>query len=387
MNFNSHLHLNIHAHHQLEKLKEGIYALYIAHSIRGFVASLIGFFIPIYLLKIGFSLIQVLSFFGVRSFFLLFFSVLAGGIGNKLGLKHTMAISLPILLLYFIAMMFLEGNLSPLYLYALSILSAFSSALYWVPMHSLFARFSSKKKGTSQVGTLLSLRSFSSIIAPLLGGFITITFGFESLFIIAIVILIIPIAVLAHSKDIHPHINFSFKDLSKFFRNHQRHFLSIMFDSFGSFAENILWPLFVFLILANTMAVGIVGSLVGVGTILFTLLLSKVIAKHDHFLIMKIAAFMLATTWIIRYFTGEQISIYLISLLGGLASIMFSIPLASHTYQIAKNSKDIDEFIVFKEILLHISQIIAVVVSIILVSNINISFLMTGVSYLLITLL
>jgi len=135
------------------------------------------------------------------------------------------------------------------------------------------------------------------------------------------------------------------------------------------------------------MSVGIVGSLVGVGTILFTLLLSKVIAKHDHFLIMKIAAFMLAAIWIIRYFVGDHVSIYIVSLLSGLASIMFSIPLASHTYEIAKNSKNIDEFIVFKEILVHISRILAVVVSIILVSTLNVSFLMAGISYLLIILL
>ena len=387
MHFNSHLHLDIHAHHQLKKFKEGIYTLYLAHSIRGFVGSLIGFFIPIYLLKIGFSLVQILGFYGIWSFFLIFFAIIAGGIGNKLGLKHTMAISLPLLLLYLILMMFLEGNPSLFSLYALSILSAFSSALYWVPLHSLFARFSTKKKGSSQVGTLLSLKSFSSIIAPLLGGFITIAFGFEFLFIIAIVILIIPIIALAQSKDIHPHINFSITDLSQFFKNHRRHFLSIMLDSFGAFAENILWPLFVFIILANTMSVGIVGSLVGVGTILFTLLLSKVIAKHDHFLIMKIAAFMLAAIWIIRYFVGDHVSIYIVSLLSGLASIMFSIPLASHTYEIAKNSKNIDEFIVFKEILVHISRILAVVVSIILVSTLNVSFLMAGISYLLIILL
>jgi MFS family permease len=387
MNFNSHLHLNIHAHHQLKKLKEGIYSLYLVHSIRGFVVSLIGFFIPIYLLNIGFGLIEVLSFYGFRSFFIIFFAILTGGIGNKFGLKHTMAISLPLLLLYFVAMLFLEKNPSLFNLYILSILNAFSTALYWIPMHSLFARFSSKKKGSSQVGILLSLKSFSSIIAPLLGGFITIVFGFESLFIIAIIILIIPISILAHAKDIRPHIKFSLNDLSRFFKAHRRHFLSIMLDSFGSFADNVLWPLFVFLILANTMSVGIVGSLVGVGTILFTLLLSKIIAKHDHFLIMKIAAFMIAATWIIRYFTGAQISIYFVSLLGGLVSIMFSIPLASHTYQIAKNSKDVDEFIVFKEILVHVGQITAVIVSIILVSSINLSFLMTGVSYLLITLL
>ena len=387
MNVTNHLHLDIHAHHQLKKLREGIYSLYLVHSIRGFVASLIGFFIPIYLLKIGFSLTQILIFYGIKSFFMLFFAILAGGIGNKLGLKHTMAISLPLLLLYFITMLFLEGNQSLLILYTLAILNSLNTALYWIPMHSLFARFSSDKNGSSQVGVLLSLKSFSAIIAPLLGGLITIIFGFESLFIVAIIILIVPIVILAQAKDIRPHIKFSSSDLFRFFKTHRRHFLSIMLDSFGSFAENILWPLFVFLILVNTMSVGIAGSLVGVGTILFTVLFSKIVAKHNYLLIIKISSFMLAAIWIIRYFTGSQMSIYFISLLGGLAAIMFSIPLASHTYQIAKDSKDIDEFIIFKEILSHLSRIFAITISIILVSSINVSFLMTGISYLLIVLL
>jgi MFS family permease len=254
-------------------------------------------------------------------------------------------------------------------------------------MHSLFARFSSKKKGDSQVGTLLSLKSASSMLAPLIGGIITLKFGFEALFIIAIVILIIPIVILLNSRDIHPHINFSFKDLRLFFKKHRKHFLSIMLDSFGSFAETILWPLFVFLILKDTMSVGIVGSLIGVGTIIFTLLLSKIIAKHNHFLVMKVASFMIAATWIFKYFANEQFSIFLISLFAGLFAIMFSIPLVSHTYQIAKDSKDLDEFIVFKEMLLHLSIILAVTTSLFLVAKINLSFLMTGVSYIMITLL
>jgi len=387
MNFNSHLHSNIHSHHQLKKFKEGIYSLYLVHSIRGFVASLIGFFIPIYLLKIGFSLIQVLSFYGIKSFFMILFVILSGGIGNKLGLKHTMAISLPLLLLYFVIMLFLENSPSLLVLYSLSILKAFSASLYWIPMHSLFARFSSDKKDSSQVGILLSLKSFSSIIAPLLGGLITIFFGFESLFIIAIIILIIPIVILANAKDIRPHINFSFNDFSIFFKEHRSHFMSIIIDSFGSFAENILWPLFIFLILINPMSVGIAGSLVGAGTILFTILLSKVVAKYNRLLIVKISAFMLGIIWIIRYFTSDQVSIYFISLLGGLAAIMISIPLTSHTYRIAKKSKDLDEFIVFRTIITQASQAVAVMVSIFLISNLNLSFLVTGVGYLFIILL
>lgn len=371
----------------MKKFKQGIYPLYLAHSIKGFVASLIGFFIPIFLYKAGFTLTAILFFYGIKSFFTLLFSMLAGGIGNKLGLKHTMSISLPLFLVYLLGIMFLEGNPSLFYLYVLSIVSAFSSALYWIPMHSLFARFSSKKKGNSQVGTLMSLKSASSMIAPLLGGVIALKFGFEFLFIIAIIILIIPIVILLNSRDVHPHINFSLKDLSSFFFQHRQHFLSIMLDAFGSFAEAILWPLFVYLILRDTMSVGIVGSLIGAGTIIFTLLLSKIIAKHNHFLVIKIASFMIAATWILKYFISGQLSIFVVSLFAGLFAIMFSIPLASHTYQIAKDSKDTDEFIVFKEILVNVSYMAAVLVSVLLVYQINLSFLMTGLSYLLITLL
>ncbi len=385
MHFHHHHHL--HFSRSMKKFKKGIYPLYLAHSIKGFVASLIGFFIPIFLYKTGFTLTEILSFYGIKSFFAILFSILAGGIGNKLGLKHTMSISLPLFLLYLLGIMSLEKNPSLFYLYVLSIISAFSSALYWIPMHSLFARFSSKKKGNSQVGTLMSLKSASSMLAPLLGGVIALKFGFEFLFVIAIIILIIPIVILLNSRDIHPHINFSVKDLNSFFSQHRQHFLSIMLDAFGSFAEAILWPLFVYLILQDTISVGIVGSLIGVGTIIFTLLLSKIIAKHNHFLVTKVAAFMIATTWILKYFVNEQLSIFVVSLFAGLFAIMFSIPLVSHTYQIAKNSKDTDEFIVFKEILVNFSYIIAVTISTLLVYQINLSFLMTGFSYLMITLL
>jgi MFS family permease len=372
---------------QLKKFKEGIYPLYIAHMIRGFVSSLIGFFIPIYFLKIGFSLPEILWFFAVNYYFATLFSILAGAIGNKVGLKHTMMISLPLYLIYLLGIMFLEKNISIISFYGLAIFGAFISTLYWIPLYSLFARFSSNgKKSATQVSTLLSLRSIASIIAPLLGGFISIYFGFEALFFLAVIILIIPIVVLLHSRDIHPHINFSLKDLIQFFRKHTRLFIMIMLDSFGTFSEEILWPLFVFLILQDSMSVGIVGSLIGVGTISFTLIIGKIVAKHNYLLIIKISAFMLATSWAIKTFISGKITIYALSLLAAMFAIMFSVPLADHTYKTAKKDKNLDEFIVFKQILTYLSRLLAVLLTILLVSKLNISFLLTSISYLIISI-
>ncbi len=376
----------LHIPHQLQKFKEGVYPLYVAHTIRGFVSSLIGFFIPIYFLTIGFSLSTVLWFFAIYYYFVILFSVLAGGIGNKVGLKHTMIISLPSFLIYLLGIMSLKKNHSIFLLYSLSIFGAFISSLYWVPLYTLFARLSSNKNSSSQVGMLFSLRSLAGIIAPVLGGLISVYFGFESLFILAIIILIIPIVILINSKDIHPHINFSFQDLLSFFKKHTRLFLTIMLDSFGTFSEEILWPLFVYLILLDTMAVGVVGSLVGIGTIIFTLFVSKIIAKHSYHLIIRISAFMLAASWILKTFTNQKISIYAISVIAAMFAIMFSIPLADSVYQTAKKNKNLDEFIVFKQMLAYFARLIAVLLTILIISKLNLSFIFTGLSYLLISI-
>ncbi len=376
----------LHFPRQLQKFKKGIYPLYIAHSIRGFVSSLIGFFIPIYLIKIGFSLFAILWFFAIYYYFVSLFSITAGAIGNKIGLKHTMIISLPLYLIYLIGLMFLENHTSYLTFYSLAIFGAFISTLYWTPLYSLFTRLSSDKKRSSQISMLLSLRSLSSIIAPIIGGLISIYFGFSALFILAILILTIPIIILLNSKDITPHLNFSLKDLLIFFKKHTKLFLIIILDSFGTFAEEILWPLFVFLTIQDTMAVGIVGSLIGVGTILFSLIISKMIIKQNYMTIIKVSAFMLASSWLIKSFSNEKISIYTISLLAAIFGIMFSIPLADNTYKTAKKDKNLDEFIVFKQILAHFSRFVAVVLTIILIKELQLSFLTTSITYLVISL-
>ncbi len=376
----------LHIPHQLQKFKEGIYPLYVAHAIRGFVASLIGFFIPIYFLTIGFSLSTVLWFFASMSFFSILFSILAGGIGNKLGLKHTMMISLPLFLIYLLGIMSLKENHSLLLLYFLSIFNSFTSALYWIPLYTLFARLSSNKNRSSQVGILLSLRSLASTIAPILGGLISVYLGFEFLFVVAIIILIVPIIILINSRDIHPHINFSFNDLLSFFKKHTRLFLTIMLDSFGSFADEIIWPLFVYLVLLDTVAVGIVGSLIGIGTIIFTLFVGKIVAKHNYRLIIRVSAFMLATSWILKTFTSQKMSIYIISVITAMFTIMFSIPLADTVYTTAKKDKNLDEFIIFKRMLGYFARSLAILLTILIINKLNLSFIFTGLSYFLISI-
>lgn len=372
--------------HQLDKLKEGVYPLYIVHTIRGFVSSLIGFFVPIYFFKIGFSVLEILLFFAINYYFAMMFSLLAGGIGNKVGLKHTMIISLPLFLLYLISIIFLEEHPSRLFFYSLAIFNAFISTFYWIPLHSLFARLSSDKKESNQVGTFISLRSLASIIAPLLGGIISVVFGFHALFIISIIILIIPIIILLKTPDIRPHLNFSLSDLWAFTRQHLRLFLTIILDSFGKFSEEILWPLFVFLILRDTVAVGIVGSLVGVGIILFSLIIGRIVAHRNYWLVIKISAFMLASFWLLKAFASEKITIYLFSFFAAIFIAMFSIPLTSHTYSLAKRNKNLDEFIVFKQFLVYFGCLLAVLLAILLVDKLNLSFTLTSLNYFIISL-
>ena len=243
-----HHQTHLHIPHCLESLKKDINGIYIIHSIRGFVFSLFGIFIPIYLLTLGFSISMVLFFFVVRQLAILSTNFFVGMIANRLGLKHTMLISLPLSLIYLLLLPVLDSFPNLYLFYGLAIVSGAQAALYWVPMHSLFARSTKTGSRSSQVGKLISFQHIASMLAPLLGGTITLFYSFEILFIIAIILLLIPIGLLLYTPEIKPHINFSFRRGFKLLKKYKRHYYLTCSEIIGGTTESVLWPLFVFLV-------------------------------------------------------------------------------------------------------------------------------------------
>ncbi len=379
-----HHHIHTHVPHCMEGLKKDINGIYLIHSIRGFVFSLFEIFIPIYLLTIDFSIPFVFLYFIARQVAILLTNFFVGSIANKLGLKHTMLISLPLSLIYLLLLPVLNSFPNMFFFFGLAILSGAQAALYWVPMHSLFARSTKKGSRNSQVGKLISFQHIAGMLAPLIGGTITLVFNFEVLFVVGIFLLLIPIGLLLYTPEIKPHINFNFKRGLKLIKKYKKHYYLTCSEIIGGTTESVIWPLFVFLVLKNQFSVGVIGTLLGVGTVIFSLFMGHKADRKNRKNFIKIAALMLSIIWITKFFAENSVMIYILSVFSGFFVIMFSVPHTAETYRLARKEKYLDEFIIFREIPITIGKISLLLISMLFLSKINLAFIITGINFLLV---
>src|SRR3989338_5103928 len=113
--------------------------MYVSIAIRAFALSLIGVFVPVYLYKIGYPLFSVFLFYAIQSFFQIIFSIPAAKFSSRYGIKHSMLISVPFLIVFFFLLYSIENVAIPLTLLAL--FGGISTSMFWVPYHIDLANF------------------------------------------------------------------------------------------------------------------------------------------------------------------------------------------------------------------------------------------------------
>ncbi|MDA1038362.1 MAG: hypothetical protein O2877_01585 [bacterium] len=85
--------------------------LFASMSLRSFAVSIIGIFIPIYLLQIGFSLVQVFLFFALLSIVHSISSLASIKVACKYGFKHSILFNTPLLIVFFLLLSVLETQI------------------------------------------------------------------------------------------------------------------------------------------------------------------------------------------------------------------------------------------------------------------------------------
>ncbi|RLJ06970.1 MAG: hypothetical protein DRP12_03130, partial [Candidatus Aenigmatarchaeota archaeon] len=212
-----------------------------------------------------------------------------------------------------------------------------------------FTRSSHRDHLGLEVSKLYSFPTLLSIFAPLLGAGITLTFGFPALFLTAILLLLFSLIPLFYTPERRSHVNFKIKEGFDIFRKNPKFFLATGLNYIANTGENILWPVFVFLLLQSVFSIGMIGTLFALGSVGFALLIGRLSDRVQRSGLVKIGSFLLIFIWLLRFFVQQDIPAYILTLMAGFFMILISIPFMSITYQEAK-STNIDEFIVYREI-------------------------------------
>lgn len=223
--------------------------LYIAVMLRGLAISMTGLFVPLYMLLLGFSPLDVCVLVAWFFSFRIVLDIVAAYVIAAIGPKHTILIGYIIQILSTASFVWL--NYAQLPLWVLGLLWGGSATFFFVPFHVEFSKVKHADHGGKELSYVNIMERVGSLLGPVVGGLVASLFGGQYLFIVAGVVLLIGLVPLFQSAEpVRTNQKLSFTSLEA--RNLMHDVTS--HASFG--VENtlsmLLWPLF----LAATVLVG-----------------------------------------------------------------------------------------------------------------------------------
>lgn len=354
-------------------------------SIQGFAFSLIGIFIPIYIIIIGYPVSTAIWYYIFHYSFLLFFSFFALTIARKIGLIQTIILRTPFLFISLILLYLLESTQIPIILIAF--FSGLESALYWMPSHIIFSRNTNSKDIGSQTGKLFALPQIAGIAGPTIGGIIFARTGdfriLLGIVFFVIIISIIPLLILKYKNNgfYNKPDKLKLSNGKKLFKKYKKYFFLEIFDNMAEEVESIIWPIFVYLSLSSIESVGYIGTIAGLCGAIFTLIIGKFSDKFNKKKLIKIASILLLLNWSVRYYADSALLIYSFTILAGFFFTLLVVPYSSIFYQIS-HKENSDDFFVWREIPVAIGRILILLIALFFVSNLKLLFPIAGLAYL-----
>lgn len=360
--------------------RTGLSAVYTTHAIQSFAFSLVGLFVPIYLLSLNYSLWEVFLFFIIYYIACGLGAFVAIAVAKRIGLIHTINVRFPLLVI-FLAGLYLLKNYD-LNIYVLAVIGGLQNILYWIPFHLLFTRNATNKNIGSSTGVLFALPKVINLAAPILGGLIATYAGFGNLILTSLVIFLISTLPLMRAGNITADFVFKFKSGWQMIKKYPRYYLAEIFENFGEESEAIIWPVFIYLNFISIVIIGATRTISKIGSILFSALLGKAADQVKNIKwLFKIGAVCLCLLWLTRYFFFNDSVLYGSTLLIGFFMLMLLVPYTAILYKTAQKETT-DEFFVFREIPIMVSRVIILSVAMIFYQHLEFSFAVAGLSYL-----
>ncbi len=359
--------------------KQSLRAVYTMHSIDASAFSLVGIFIPIYFLTLGYSVSQVIIYFIIQNSVLLASSFAVGYIGSRYGVQKTLLLRLPFLFLFLAMLSAVEIYHFPLYL--LAIFDGWQAALYWVPLNIIFAKNTSKGHVGTEISKLFALPQIFTIFTPLAGGLIAAYFGFNILFAVAISIFITSIIPIFRVKRNSVDFTFHFKKGAELFKKNKKYFWAEICNNFGEETDGIIWPIFIYLTVMKITAVGATATAVSLGAFFLTLAMGRISDRFSKNKLIRVGAVLIMLVWFIRFFIDSELAFYAIGLISGFVFVVFSVPYYAKLFGIPRKS-NVDEFFIFREVPVYLGRMIAFCLALIFVDNLPILFPIAGLAYL-----
>ena len=362
----------MHKYHQEFHLNKFIHNEYndlvIADTFRNVALSLAAIFIPIFLLEIGFSVLQLCYYeLGLFISSVVFHYYILAHLPHW-GVKKSLIISYLLTIVFYFILYFSESLISDFgaagFLFFLGIFNAFPTALYWSAHHVYFIKSTDGKNDGKKLGILLSVPSILCIASPFIGSILITKFDFYGVFVVSIVLMFLAAWALNFSKDMEPKIKLNLTKIIN--KKNKRKNLIFFLQGIGYAATSFICPVILFLMSIKIISVG------------FLFLFSKIFAAATTYLggknsdlgksrnIGRIGAIGHGLSLIFRALSTTVLTMTAFQSMGGFFGGLLGIAIDSSFFK--KSHLDIANSIMSRELYMHLGRIFLIVVLIILLS-------------------
>ncbi len=323
--------------------------------LKNFALSLIGVFIPVYIVSEGFGLPAAALFLIISGFTGITLSYPVSRIVARIGFKHSLAASY----------IFLIPGLASIRYFDLSILLIIFSSLMYnlgrlfhnLSMNSEFAVDSEDENRSSDSGKMLSLPNISRIIAPLAGGLIFAGLGFGELMMVTVFILLLSVIPLMRSEDHRDSMDYDLKNLLG------KEYLKTvpLFIARGVQANTAvaIFGLFVYMIIGGSIDVGGARALDSLGFVATGLLVGKYASNINKKVFVAIGCTGAAASYLARGLLVTPFQVFVVSFISGIFFQIYHVPIYSSFADEAEKT-DILEFYTLRKMFVSVGNVLTV---------------------------
>jgi len=303
-----------------------------------FSRSLISVFIPILLLQTGYSIESIVMYYFFYHFFDVPLNFVADWLIRIIGARWVVIIGSLSSITFFVGLYNLRQDNWPL-LVCIALFAAIYDAFYWVAHLYIFMKCSThKQNAVKDTSALYIVQQLGSMLAPAFGALILIFFNQQVLIFISVIILLFSIWPLFYIKNIQDTSLEKRKSLLTYLRSSRnvRKFFPRGLYAVHVIAEDIIWPMFVFVIFGTIESVAYIPVIISFTTMVFIYASGKIQKRRVFTLIL--GSIFMGIVWIFRLLF-EYTSLYYISVFFmGLLSVFVAIPIESIIFETGKKS-------------------------------------------------
>ncbi len=306
--------------------------IYTSMSLRSFGFGVIGIFVPIFLYKSGVRLQDIYLFY------LLFFVIrlpaayLSAYIIGRIGPKHSIAVSTVLIITFLLMLLSFNTVVWPLYL--LSFFFSIANTLFFLAYHTDFSKIKDSKNGGKELGWLNIFERVGSAVGPVIGGLMATLISPEFTIVFAIMVLLgslIPLFLTNEPVKVHQHIQF--KGFN--WHRHKRDFVSLSAHNVENVASQVMWPLYIAIVIFAENTYAKLGVIVGIATavsIVSARMIGEVIDNRKGLKLLQYGTYINATIHILRSFTSTATGAIAISTINEPTTLTYHMPLLKGFY-------------------------------------------------------